>query len=631
MNFDFRKKKVLFHSDFSLLNTGFARNAKSLLTYLYSTGKYEIVHYCVMVNEGAEDLQRTPWKSIGCMPTCPEKIKAIKQDPTVERIASYGAFNIDEVIEKERPDIYIGCQDIWGVDYSVKKPWFNKINSVIWTTLDSLPILPSAVEAAKETPHFWVWSNFAQKSMNKMGLTHVSTVHGVFDDKHFHPLDKKKKLELRKKNNISEDDFVIGFVFRNQLRKSVPNLLQGYKIFKDQHPKSKSKLLLHTNFHEGWDIRKLAAENGVAQEDIITTHICSNCRNYSISPWVGPAQDCENCGAKKTVNTTGVELGVTEKQLNEVYNLMDVYCHPFTSGGQEIPIQEAKLTELITLVTNYSCGEEMCEPDASSLPLDWMEYREINTGFIKANTCPKSIASQISAVYNMPPEQKREMEVKARKWTLENYSVEVIGRKISAFIDNCPLIQKQDYPKFEQKDPNAKVPECKDNSEWVKSLYRLILKTEVTDDDDGLKYWLAEIKNGAGRPAIENYFRQVAAKDNIKNNKVTPSKDLDKDDKGKRILYCVPEGALEVYLSTSIFESLKNTYPDHNIYVATKSEYFDILGGNPFVHKCIEYNEKMADVHSMEKDFFELAFYPAKDQFSHMHKSKDKLSLQVKN
>ena len=39
---------------------------------------------------------------------------------------------------------------------------------------------------------------------------------------------------------------------------------------------------------------------------------------------------------------------------------MDVYCHPFTSGGMEIPIFEAKLTELVTLVTNYSCGEDSC-------------------------------------------------------------------------------------------------------------------------------------------------------------------------------------------------------------------------------------------------------------------------------
>ena len=67
---------------------------------------------------------------------------------------------------------------------------------------------------------------------------------------------------------------------------------------------------------------------------------------------------------------------------------MDVYCHPFTSGGQEIPIQEAKLVELITLVTNYSCGEDHCTKESGGLPLDWSEYREPGTQFIKASTSP---------------------------------------------------------------------------------------------------------------------------------------------------------------------------------------------------------------------------------------------------
>ena len=35
-------------------------------------------------------------------------------------------------------------------------------------------------------------------------------------------------------NNINPDDFIIGFVFRNQLRKSVPNLLEGFKVFKEE-------------------------------------------------------------------------------------------------------------------------------------------------------------------------------------------------------------------------------------------------------------------------------------------------------------------------------------------------------------------------------------------------------------
>ena len=87
---------------------------------------------------------------------------------------------------------------------------------------------------------------------------------------------------------------------------------------------------------------------------------------------------------------------------------MDVYCHPFTSGGQEIPIQEAKLTELITLVTDYSCGEESCEEGSESIPLKWSEYREPQTEFKKASTCPISIATEINNVYEMSISERNE-------------------------------------------------------------------------------------------------------------------------------------------------------------------------------------------------------------------------------
>ena len=93
---------------------------------------------------------------------------------------------------------------------------------------------------------------------------------------------------------------------------------------------------------------------------------------------------------------------------------MDVYCHPFTSGGQEIPIQEAKLTELITLVTNYSCGEDTSTLESGSFPLDWSEYREHGTQFIKASTSPFSIAKQLSKVFKMKPQKKSDMGKRGR-------------------------------------------------------------------------------------------------------------------------------------------------------------------------------------------------------------------------
>ena len=40
------------------------------------------------------------------------------------------------------------------------------------------------------------------------------------------------------------------------------------------------------------------------------------------------------------MSTSNIQHGVNEYQLNHIYNLMDVYCHPFTSGGMEIPIFE---------------------------------------------------------------------------------------------------------------------------------------------------------------------------------------------------------------------------------------------------------------------------------------------------
>ena len=204
--------------------------------------------------------------------------------------------------------------------------------------------------------------------MHKLGYDHVKMIRGSLDKKKPFLNWIQKKRKSRKSHGISEDEFIIGFVFRNQLRKSVPNLLDGFKIFIEKNPNCKTKLLLHTHWAEGWDIPRLLKEKGIDNNLVLTTYYCSNCKNYQIKSFEGQEKDCPFCGKKKSQNTTNVRSGVSEDQLNEVYNLMDVYCHPFTSGGQEIPVQEAKLAELITLVTNYSCGEDTCTEESGGLP-----------------------------------------------------------------------------------------------------------------------------------------------------------------------------------------------------------------------------------------------------------------------
>lgn len=614
-----KRKKILYQSDFSLAKTGFGRASKALLSYLYRTGKYDITHYCCGLTYNHPDLSKTPWRSVGALPASRSELEELHKDPSNFRLASYGAYLLDKVISETKPDIYIAAQDIWGIDFAIEKKWFNKITSVLWTTLDSLPILPSAVEKADKIKNYWIWSDFATKGLHNLGHKHVETVHGPIETSTFFRMEDTERQKLRNINGIPQDAFIIGYVFRNQLRKSVPNLLEGYALWKKSNPRIKnSLLLLHTSWREGWNIYKLAKEYEIDPREIITTYVCSKCGRYQVKNFSGEELNCSFCSAEKSQSTTNVSVGVTEKQLNEIYNLMDVYCHPFTSGGQEIPIQEAKLTELITLVTDYSCGEEMCDELAFSLPLEWSEYREHGTEFIKASTKPNSIAKQLNKVYNMSPEKRREWGKKAREWTIENYSIEVIGKKIEKFIDQSPYSKDEAFLLEEdEKDPYAVIPEIEDDAEWLIYMYSNILKRpEVNAEDDGHKYWMQERRKGTPRLAIENYFRRVALTENHKEKDIDFNKIIGEDNVHlKKILYVMPENEEDVFLSTSTLKSIKDNYPEHYIFYATKPEYFSILDGNPYIYKVIQYLPQMDDLLWLEgrgnhKGYFDLAFLP---------------------
>ena len=613
-----KKLKLLFQTDSSLAKTGFGRNAKAVLSHLYNTGKYDITHYCIGVNYSNPELKRTPWKSVGCLPDSQQEVDQLNRDPNVARLAGYGSHYLDKVVKDTKPDVYIAVQDIWGVDFAVDKIWFNKINSAIWTTLDSLPILPTAIEKAQRIKNYWIWSNFATKALHELGHKHIKTLEGAIDQKQFYRLEDEKRKELRTRFGLHEDFYVAGFVFRNQLRKSVPNLLEGFSLFLKKNRKTKAFLLLHTSWAEGWNIHRLAGEYGVPHERILTTYMCKACGNYHIMPFVGQDQSCPYCGEQKGMCTTGVGFGITEEQLNEVYNLMDVYVHPFTSGGQEIPVQEAKLTELITCVTDYSCGEDLCEQGSGSLNLNWHEYREHGTEFRKASTDPKSICNKLEETLKMNPKKRRSLEKKARQWTIDKFSVDTIGKKLEDFLDSCEPTDYDFSLKEEERDPNFAIPEIENDSDWLVCMYHNMLRMKhITPEDEGHKYWMREMTKGAKRDQVERYFRQVAAKENAQQleKSKTIESFIDKNDGGKRILYVMPESAQDVYMSTSLFRSMKETYPDHKIYVSTNQENFEILDANPYVHSVMPYSPQMDQIFSLQgtsnhDGFFDMAFLP---------------------
>jgi len=563
-----KKLKVLVHSNQSRLITGFGKNARNILLALYKDPDIEVIEAGNGSKFGSDLL--TPWRSYGTHPTNPNIVQAIQGDHPKERMASYGFYAIDEIIEECQPDIYLGIEDIWAFTEYNKKPWWDKINKVLWTTLDSLPILDQALQMEPHCDKMLVWASFAEKAMKELGHENVETLHGAVDYTNFKPLANRD--EIRKRFNL-QDQYIIGYVFKNQLRKSVPNLLQGFKIFKEKNPEIKTKLLLHTDWGErGWDIPRYITEMDINPEDVLSTYVCHACDFYFVSPYQGEEKNCPRCKKEKAFKTKTSSKGVGEEELNEIYNCMDVYCHPFTSGGQELPIQEAKSAGLITLVTEYSCGTDSCYEHQGGIPLKWSEYREPQTQFIKASTCPQDIATQLERVHGMDETEKRELSLKAMKYVKEEFSVDIITQKLKNIL-------------FNLKKPVAKEEE--------ESQEETLLNLEDVLGDEGAE---------------------------------------------KRIAVVLPESAGDLLILNSLMENLKSLYPDKNIYVFTKPEYYQMIEDNPNVHRLLPYQQSVENLLFLEgrgshQGYFEMAFLPnigTQRHLNYLHNGKDKTQFKLR-
>ena len=555
--------------------TGFGKNMKNILLSLYEDPEVEVIEAANGVPYGRD--VKTPWESYGTYPSDPKILAAIEKEPIKKRAAQYGFYCIDEIVKKVKPDVFLGIEDIWAFRQYEEKSWWNNTKKIIWTTLDSLPILQQARDTEPLCDKMLVWASFAEEAMKELGHETVETVHGAVDYSHFKPLENRD--ELRNLHGLT-GDFVIGFVFKNQLRKSVPNLLEGFKKFKKENPTVPAKLLLHTDWGEkqhGWDIPRYLKEKELEDGSVLSTYVCHKCDDYFIKPYFGEEKDCSSCGSKKSVKTKNSGKGVGEKELNEIYNMMDVYCHPFTSGGQELPIQEAKAAGLITLVTDYSCGTDSAYEHQGGLPLAWNEYREPSTQFIKATTCPDSICERIKEVYEMDEKSKSKLIEAGKKYVQEEFSVQKTVEKLKHFIKSVEL---------------KKTKETK----------------ETKEEEEGK----------SKKISIQDLIKDVPLEN--------------------RIAVILPRSAGDVLMANSLMENLQSLYPDKKIFFVTDPKFHDLINDNPFVYKVLPYSESFEDPYILEgkghhEGLFDIAFLPhcmTQKTYSYNHNGKDKIQFKLR-
>lgn len=631
------KKTIVFVSNHSKLATGFGKNAKEVLKFLFSTGKYNIIEYCAApFTWNDERLRCLPWKAHGALPDNPAEVQHLLSDPKNSRSVQYGEYNIDRIIQEYHPELVVCCEDCWGFTTYHQKSWSKSINILYWVTLDSLPIIDLAKDQAKFSPYFWVWTSFAEKEMKKLGLDHVNTVHGVIDQSKFFPIDEENRSKIRKDNNISDDTLVFGFVFRNQLRKLVGTLIKGFAEFKKLNPKTKAKLLLHTNVSEGWNIKKFIEMYKVANDDVLFTHICAACKRIQVKP-LSENLNCPFCKAEKSQYTPRIEKGCSDEDLNIIYNIMDAYVHPMTSGGLELPILEACLAGLPIATVPYACGEDFTKcKDVFSLK--YHEYFEFGSQFIKSQPTPESITKFMTKISSLDKKKLNELGLNCRKFVLEEFNNQKTFKELENLIDSIQQKEVISNIEFQPRDENYPLKDISNNTEWLIDLYENCLRMNEDENSEGVKHWLNVLTNGGTREIIHDYFIKVARKENLENSKFSYEHVFENNGK-KKLAYVMPQSLGDCFISTAILESMLDIYPleEWDYYVATSKPYFEIFENLGYIKQVIEYNSIMDLPRWWEgagtlKGHVDIAFQPyltTQRLYSYTHNGIDKDSIQT--
>lgn len=596
------KHRLLLQTNPIILKTGLAENARTLLKYLWKTGKYDLGQYCSQISEGDGSLRLMPWKAYGALPTDQNAANELNRDPGKLRDASYGAWNIDKVIKDFKPTIWLGSDDIWafGKGNYADKPWYKAINSILHITIDSLPVLEQAYEQAEHTKHYVTWAKFAMREMHRMGpkYQHVTQIYGAMDTGKFSPITEQERTELRKSFGIGPNTTVFLFVGRNQLRKQFVHVIEAFAQFKRESPQADAKLHFHTSFSEkanGWDVPKMANHYGVKLDDILCTYVCKSCGQWIVNPYKGEDLDCPYCKASKSMITANIVNGVPDDQMRYVYGLSDACISAFSSGGQEYHNSQSLLCGKPLASTNYSSGADFCEQPFVHT-LGFTTYIEQGTNFIKATTSIIDLRRFMTKVWKSSRRDLQDWGEKGRAWATREFSIETIGAKWEAMFDAMPF---PDWSTIDLtprvKNDTLPMPAIEDNTQFITALYRDILNMNEPEHGDGHKHWQQKLKDGMARSDIYNYFISVARDENAKSG--AKAQDfwslLDKATGRKRALLLVKESIGDVVLVTSLFRSFHEQHPNTDLYVMTDDKYRALLDGNPHVFRVLPYLSAM--------------------------------------
>lgn len=355
----------------------------------------------------------------------------------------YFADIISDHLKKTKSDFFIILLDTFMLfDGQGRMPhgWFLNIDcspaqTIFWYPSDGGGGMPVGCHQILQKVEYPIaMAKYGQKQVKDYyNIDALHIPHGT-DPERFYRLSDEEKLKLKIKYGI-QDKFVIGVVARNQPRKFLDRTIKTFSILKKVIDKIPNAILfLHLDPNDPaqvFDMRRLIAKFNL-----------------------------ENRVVFSGMNAMS---GFPRDEMNNVYNLFDMFLLTTSGEGFGIPIIESMSAEVPVIATNYTTTPELIIENKAGLginlvgtdkvivnaptgplEMDSKDYDELVTNGtitgsweVERGVCDvQDAADKIIYLYEHP-EERIEMGKNGRKAVKEKYSFnDNVGPAFNKIIEN---------------------------------------------------------------------------------------------------------------------------------------------------------------------------------------------------
>ena len=437
-----RKKRILFCSEATFLNTGYATYTREILNYLYSTGKYEIAE---MASYGERNDPRAvdiPWKYYGVMPNqncepkaSEEEVRAYNSNPTNQ----FGSWAFEHVCLDFLPDFVCDIRDFWMLDFAERSPFRDYFRWVIMPTVDARPQARQWVATYAGADACLTYSDWAGGVLENQSGGKINYLGSAPPSAHpaYKPVEDKVLHKIQM--GIDPSYKVIGTVMRNQRRKLYPDLFEAFRKFLDTSEDKKYYLYCHTSYPDlGWNIDELLQEYNLASH-VLFTYICPDTKKPFVSKFKGAV--AQSPFTNKWGSTlSNVKNGLSYEDLSRVVNCFDLYTQYANCEGFGLPQVEAAACGVPVCGTDYSAMESVLRKLEGYPITPAALYKELETGCLRAVPDNDVASKFFYDFFQKTDEERAEMGKKTREAFDKYYQWHLSGSVWEKYFDETDPI-----------------------------------------------------------------------------------------------------------------------------------------------------------------------------------------------